>query len=192
MSVTNQSEEYPCRGPDCAETFGPETAVAGSFCSSECHARKRGRDALRQIDSLHGWCSTCFRPVKDVISRQEYQEWRDNEAKGREELPDNFVGTQHETLTTDTGVVDHKDNEAYYRPVEHGRWGCECGAVNPSTREEAIQAADTQLIVQSLWSCLVRLERKGAIQSRPDKGAYFDALETHWKDWPYAVGESLK
>jgi hypothetical protein len=138
---------------------------------------------------MHNWCSTCFRPIKDVIERQEFV---DLLPAGEKEPPTCFVGTQHPTTTTETMVVDESEVDGYHQMDMFTRWGCECGAVNPSTRSETIREANLKTTKSSLLASLEKLERDGIVQNRTNESEFYSALEEKPKDWEYAIGRALQ
>ncbi|WP_049986845.1 hypothetical protein [Halobellus rufus] len=187
MSVTPTSTEtYTCR--QCGDDHAPTATVGGSFCSEHCLYRHRGEKALRQIASDHRWCATCFRQLKTTHRAADH----DLETAGVPgSVRDIFIGYQYRTEHAIDGVDerDHRDNP--YRHTEFTRTSCECGTVNPTDRHAVLRDLDPKATMQSLWQCLVRLERDGTLHHRPSKGAYIEAIRESGRDWIYAIGRAL-
>jgi len=187
MSATPTTQEtYQCR--HCGGPREAAASVGGSFCSERCLYRHRGEKALREIASDHRWCASCFRQVKET-TRPDDRELQD--AGVSKLVRRSFVGFEDPTEHAVEGVDerDHRGNP--YRRTEFTRTSCECGAVDPNDRHAVLRDLDPKATMQSLWACLVALERTGTLQRRPSKNAYVEALREHDTDWLYAIGRAL-
>jgi hypothetical protein len=187
MSATPTTQEtYTCRYCD-----GPREAAAsvgGSFCSERCFYRYRGEKALRRITSDHRWCATCFRQLKET-TRPDDTELQD--AGVSKLIRQSFVGFEDPTEHAVEGVDDREHRDNPYRWTEFTRTSCECGTVDPTDRHAVLRDLDPKATMQSLWQCLVALEKYGTLQQRPSKPAYIEALRETTRDWTYAVGRAL-
>ena len=185
-STTHALERHTCG--QCGEKCDPMTTVAGAFCSERCLYRHRGQKAIQRIVSDHRWCATCFRQIKTVHRPPESELVELDVPK---HIRKAFVGFQYRTDHAVNGVDCKEDPDLMGRRIEYTRTSCECGAVDPSDRHEILRDLDTEETIQMLWKCLVRLEKHGTIQKRPNKQAYLDALRDSEFDWPYAIGRAL-
>lgn len=96
MSISQvPTETYECA--QCGGPRAPETSVAGSFCSTDCHeAHRREKAAEKVLDRVvhsHKFCATCFRRLKFVY-RPDHPD-----------LPDFFRGYQHRTDNAELGEI---------------------------------------------------------------------------------------
>ena len=188
MSATSTpGETYTCR--HCNGSHDATATVGGSFCSERCLYRHRGEKALRRIAADHRYCATCFRQLKTVDRPDD----RVLEDAGVSKLTRSaFVGLQSRTEHAVDGVDEREPVGAVRdRPIKFTRTSCECGTVDPSDRHAVLRELDPKQTVQSLWACLVALERDGTLQKRPSKDAYLQALRETDLDWAYAVGRAL-
>lgn len=181
------TEAYFCQ--QCGGPRSPDASVGGSFCSERCLYRHKGEKALRQIRSDHRFCATCFRRLK-TVSRPADSRLED---AGLSRLTrEAFVGYQYRTEHATDGVDEVAAEERPSdRRLAYSRTSCECGTVDPSDRHEVLRQLDPKQTVQSLWRCLVELERDGTLTHRPSRGAYLEALRKTDLDWSYAIGRAL-
>ena len=185
-ATTHTAETYTCRHCD-----GPRDAAAsvgGSFCSERCLYRHRGEKAIRRIAADHRWCATCFRQVK-TTHRPEDRLLED--AGVSKHTRSAFIGFQYPTEHATDGVDERPSEHEPYRRLEFTRISCQCGAVDPGDQHEEIRDLDPKTTLQSLWHCLVTLERDGTLHRRPSQDAYLDALRETNRDWVYAIGRAL-
>lgn len=73
---TQHQETYECE--TCGGPRTRESSVAGSFCSTDCHARHRGRGILRELRRDHKYCFTCFARLKELDEPTE--QWESDKA----------------------------------------------------------------------------------------------------------------
>jgi len=217
MSTSVDQQQYECEQQDCDEQFAAPEAVRGSFCSAYCFYTFKGAKALNKIIADHRFCATCFKPIKDVAPPPD--EWVER-ATSKLDLAlthgaafdgepgdqlvidatacpdtvqpvaaDAVIGHQHETQHT-TRAIDKDDNGPGASTYSY-RWGCECGIVDPETRDEAIERSEWEAVILDLLRTLSRLAAEGTIARRPSKADLFDALREHGRDWDYAIGRAL-
>jgi len=193
MSTTQTParESYPCTV--CDDEFAAGTAFHGSYCSAECYYRHKGRDIIRDIKQDHRWCATCFRPLKEVEEPPEgHSVWVEG-PRGRPDenvQEDVLVGYQYRTETTEW-VVDEQDMPNAFLPLEHSRWGCDCGAVDPSTQSDTLRHVHAETVIDALYACLEQLAAEDNVAHEPSRGALFDALREEPWDWPHAAGAAI-
>ena len=185
-ATTPQTETYTCE--HCGGPRKISTSVGGSFCSEHCLFRHRGEKALRQIITDHRWCATCFRQIKTTHRPSE------DDLKAMDvprHIRDAFIGYQDVTEHATDGVDVTDAVEGSSRRIEYTRTSCSCGAVDPCDRHEVLRQLDPAETIQSLWTCLNRLERDGTLQRRPSQTPYLEALRESNRDWVYAIGRAL-
>lgn len=66
MSAEAKPSVVECHGPECKRAGPTWQFHHGVFCSDECEARAKGRQALSDLRSSHAHCFTCFAQLKDI------------------------------------------------------------------------------------------------------------------------------
>lgn len=183
-TVTPTSESFDCNAPDCNVEYSPASVAHGSYCSNRCYYRHKGADVLRNVAQDQRWCATCFRQVKNIErpSQRLLDSLEPVTARA-------VIGRQYATETT-VWAVDARDTANPYHPIEHQRWGCECGTVDPSTRSEILAEIDPETTVQSLWACLRELWREDNVAHEPSLDPYLEGIRDR-RDWPQAIGRAI-
>lgn len=186
MSVQSAPETYTCS--HCNEEYNDVEKVEGSFCSHQCYYRNKGQKALSQIESDHRWCATCFREVKTTWKPSKKLVIGPADHEQDVHYKDVLIGYQHPTenmvwATDDTGEGAERR--------EYQRWGCRCGNIDLSSRDEILEAVEIDQLVARLYWCLDSFASKDALDASPDKDELFDALREEWRDWEYAIGRAL-
>lgn len=187
MSVQSTPETYTCSY--CSESYPASEKVKGSYCSERCYYQHKGDSALSQIKDDHRWCATCFRPVKTT--------WKPNRTLIVEpadhdqdvQYKNVLIGYQHPTEHMVWATTDDAREPADHRPRQC--WGCECGNLDLSTRDETLEDVELKQLPARLYWCLQAFAETGALEAEPDREQLFDALREEWRDWPYAVGRAL-
>lgn len=183
---THPTPDYQCS--HCEDEFDVTDAYRGSFCSPDCYQRHKGESVLRNIAGDHRWCATCFRQIKSVErpTAAFVDQLQGDETKA------SVVGFQYETPHTERAVDEFGGDGTATRPVERSRWGCECGAVDPSTRTEVLCRVETATTIASLWACLCDLWTEDNVAHRPSRADYFAALrDGDDLDWSRAIGAAI-
>ena len=93
--------------------------------------------------------------------------------------------TEHTTISVD----DFSDRE--YDTLERTRWGCVCGTVDTSEPDATLRHVEPHAAIADLFNCLMRMHRSGAIEHRPDREKFLDAIRDQGIDFEYAAGKSL-
>jgi hypothetical protein len=219
MSTTTVSTDT-CADAECASEFRFAEAVAGSFCSSECFDRHRGRNIRTEIAADHRFCATCFGTVKDVdtpseewltqkgsrvstalemgaefaagVSGQLRLDCTDCDGPARPTATDAVIGFQYPTERT-TIVTDREpvNDEQDWRRRTRGRWGCACGTIDNRVHDDACERAEREAVVLNLVRTLLTLFHEGSVPYRPSTGDLFDTLREHGRDWDLAIGRSV-
>jgi len=143
-STPSTEETHECS--HCGGPFTRSTAVAGSFCSIDCHRQhcreKRAGEVFREIEQDHRVCATCGRQLKEieasgcsvVVNPASHQDWT--------AASDVWVGLQHRTEHAETGEIslDTTDEPAMLTDdrVVTGTV-CECGNTDHRHEESAIR-----------------------------------------------------
>lgn len=188
MSVQNESSESPGYCSRCSDAIPPER-TGKAYCTEACYIRHRGEKVLSQIDSDHHICSTCYGRIKTtnraktiIIGEPDFEGVR----PGRKDVSD---GYQFRTERTTVGVDDASSDP--HKRLEHTRWSCVCGAVDPQDHHDEIQAIDLAESMAQLFKAMYYLWRKGGLPHRPDLERYFDAFRDPWRGAEYACGRAV-
>jgi len=219
MSTTTVSTDT-CADRECANEFRFAEAVAGSFCSSECFYRHRGRNIRTEIAADHRFCATCFGTLKEVNHSSD--EWltqkgsrvntalemgaeftggfggqltldcTDCDGLARPTATDAVIGQQHPTERT-VMVTDREPvgDEQDWRRRTRGRWGCTCGAIDHRVHDDACERAEREAVVMNLLRTLSVFYNEGAAPHRPSTDVLFETLREHGRDWDLAIGRSV-
>lgn len=186
MSTATHSESgetYRCS--ECDEEFAAIAAVAGSFCSMECHRShrrgKRAREVMRELEHDHRFCATCGRQLKEierpigkslVIPPSAHDDWA--------AASDVLVGFQHRTQHAETGEISLDVDDRAERPIVEDTVTtgtiCECGNTAHRHEEGAIRERapfETAYYV-ALATRVLRAEDKHDVVL--DRRALFDAV----------------
>lgn len=188
---TPPRESYECTA--CGDDYPAGSAYAGSYCSDVCYHQHKGRDVIRDIKQDQRWCATCFRPVKEIEQPPSTKTLFVEGPRGRDDetlQKDVLIGHQHPTEQT-RWVVDEQEMPNAFLPLERSRWGCSCGAVNPSTQSAILQRIHAKTVITSLLTCLAQLHDEGNVAHHPSREALFDALRERPFDWAYAAGRAI-
>ena len=224
MSVTTQSstdhETDVCAADGCSEEFRFAAAVAGSFCSSDCYHRSRGRAVRNKIASDHRFCASCNGIIKDIV--RPTADWVDEKAScvraalddgaeytgglggqlvldatdcngpSQPVAADAVIGRQSPTDRT-VIVTDEQpvDGERDWHRRRLRRWGCRCGNIDHRDHEAALERSEGAAVVLNLLRTLLVLYHEGTIEHRPSKDRLFETLREHGRDWNLAIGRCL-
>lgn len=158
-----EREVYECA--TCGDPRMPETSVAGSFCSTDCHQThrrsKRASELLELVEHDHRFCYNCFAQLKEVhkpAGKSVVVGPSLHDPEGWGQASDVLIGFQRRTEEAEIGEksLDVDDESPGDRPiVEDGvATGtiCRCGAtdhrdVEPAIRDEIAPARlATQLL----------------------------------------------
>jgi len=215
MSVQGQDPETDVCGV-CDDEYEIPSAAPRGYCSDECYYAEKGNAALRQIDSDHTLCASCFRYIKTTSAPS--QTWLEDRSDKVQTALDNggslesdesgqltldvtdatdtrqtaagsIVGFQHTTEHTSWGSdIRETDcgNELVYQ-----RWICSCGNVDVGERDEILASLDLQDTLTNLLQRLYELNSRGAIGGDFDHTEFLDAFDKEDLNWSYAIGRGL-
>lgn len=146
-----------CDYNDCDSLFEPGKGVDG-HCSEECYYGHRGSRALQNIKHDHRFCSSCYRPLKDVYRPD------------RDELPltnrkpqliwDSFIGfqdpTEHSVSTREgrecvCGNVDHYHSDSLLRDSQPYSWYLMLAFEQFRSEGQIEQVFDLEVFVNEFW-----------------------------------------
>lgn len=188
---------------ECKHCHEPiDVFYAPGYCSKACYYRFKGANVLEEIQRDHKFCATCFRQIK-TVARPDGVEVRtdpvEHEAAVNEEK-NLFIGWQYATKHMEVAEDDlggiNTNPEGHDRliapsQVDFTRWSCICGNVDPSNRDEIIEAVEVDEIVPQLYYCLEALHTQGTIDVTPEWSELRSALRDQWRDWEYCIGRTL-
>lgn len=154
---------------NCGQRF--DNGYNDDYCSVNCLFKKKGTDALRNVEQDHRFCSSCYR-IRKEIYRPDESVTPDFRRKPKL-IRDAFVGFEHHT--------EH---------VEMGPYGleCECGTVGSRTSEDLYRNSEAF----EWWLKLVfdQLNEEGQLEQSFDLEIFVDRLWKH-DNLERAVGEAL-
>jgi len=190
IQVTHQKADT-CAFPDCDKEFQVLNAVAGSYCSQECHDRHAGRRLLRTIRQDHRFCWSCWRPRKELEQPTEEYRTRAFATSGVGLTVDGEGALTAERYGQELSNEAVVGFEHHSRHVTMGPYGleCECGAIDHDNVDW-----DKREDVAYHW------QLKRVIQQMTDEGAHdyqFDVVtfaEELWAtdDLELAVGRAIE
>lgn len=221
MSTTNTHptrETYLCEA--CGHPTPASATIAGSFCSTQCHARHRGQKLLNKLREDHTYCYTCFARLK--TTEEPSEQWTQEKAsrvvtaldQGATFVPgpggqmvldatrceysevvdvNQITGFQYGTEHSTRGVIEDPVDD--YRVIEREGLICRCGNTHHRNREEAIQTARIVEVARNLTESLHELQEAGVHDYDLDGRVLVKALRAQvdqegW-DFALAVGEAL-
>jgi len=146
------------------------------YCSQECYHRHRGENTIRQIQSDHTVCSSCFATLKTVDTPPSEFLQRISVENG-EHTREALVGFEYHTPNL------RKD---------HGFSYCKCGNIDTYAEITELQEIDLADVVVNLWSLLVDYYHADQFgDNRPDKDTLFETLQEHGTEWELAIGRCV-
>lgn len=171
MSATNTpSETYPCSDRDCNTQFPPREAVAGSYCSTDCHHRHKGRKLLHTIQYDHKYCSNCGRQLKEIATpTKAFLVGKPRHAA------ESIVGFEYTTPHADTGAVDVRETPGR----ETVATGVICGECGNTNQSECFPEDHTTHLLeygQLFLDSLRAKRREGVHDKHVDDAVFFEAL----------------
>jgi hypothetical protein len=156
MSVSvRKQRQYDCAFPDCDQTRTETSSVAGSYCSQDCADRHDGQRLLRQIETDHRFCWSCWRARKTI------ERPTDTARRGLGPVTDDaLIGYEYATehvemgphgLECSCGSVDHR-LEGWDRRAE-GPYHWHIKLIVSQLREEgqSDQVLDLATFADELW-----------------------------------------
>lgn len=136
-----------------------ESAVGGSYCSTECRDRATGDRVLGHLRQDHRFCGSCYRPRKTVYrpADSEVEKLRSKALiiresfVGFEELTE-FVSEGPYGIECNCGTIAHRDSEPLFRDGEPYEWWL-ARAVE-QLREEGVWEYDLDVatFADALWA----------------------------------------
>lgn len=185
-------------------------------CSAECYYQRKGRKALKNLQSDHTLCPSCGTILKTTTGPSE--DWKHKRGSHYElvldrgakltngvdgitldvsDLPEirpteveSIIGYEFHTESATQGV-DEIESDTHNIQFERVSCG-NCGMVNPQDEpHKFLQNIDTAKVLTRIFRRLREKYDVGCLSSKIDKQRYFDGYKASNGDLVYAVGYGL-
>lgn len=158
----------------CDEDY--DYGVKHKFCSRDCWLKSKGESVIRQIETDHTRCSSCFAKRKEIDKPTDSFLQRIGFSNGFHSKQA-IVGFEYYTPNI------HKD---------HGFIYCQCGNIDHSAQINELRDIHTKDVLVNLWELLIDYYEKGQFgDAKPEKEVYFETLKDSELDFALAIGKSI-